>query len=75
MRSVTLGPVAEVLRSADPVALSFAGALLAESGIEHHVAGRHDSESALIGLQPRLVVPDDSAGAARRLLVDAGLLD
>ena len=64
----------EVLRSADPVALSYAAALLTESGIEHHVAGRHDSESAPVGMQPRLLVPDGSAAQARRVLVDAGLL-
>ncbi|WP_214401914.1 DUF2007 domain-containing protein [Pseudonocardia lacus] len=64
----------ELLRTADQVLLSFASALLAGSGIDHHVADRHDSDLAVGGMQPRLLVPDDRLDDARWLLVDAGLL-
>jgi Putative prokaryotic signal transducing protein len=68
-------PMIELLRSDDPVLLSFATSLLAEAGIAHHVADRHVS---LIGgsigdLLPRLLVDRERYDDAARLLADAGV--
>lgn len=65
----------ELLRSNDPVLLSFATSLLVERGIPHYVADGHMSllEGSLGILARRLIVPDDDIAKARAILKDAGL--
>lgn len=64
-----------ILRTSDPVLLSFVGALLADAGIEYLIADA--SMSALeggIGAFPRRVlVVDGHVAGARTLLCEAGL--
>ena len=64
-----------ILRTNDPVLLSFVEALLREAGIGHHVADAHISVlEGSIGVFPRRVlVPDDDAAQARDVLAEAGL--
>ena len=64
----------EVVRSNDPVRLSWLQALLAEQGIvavvfDHHTAVLEGSASAILR---RLMVSDDDFPQARRILIDAG---
>ena len=65
----------DILRTNDPVLLSFVGSLLREAGISHHVADAHISvlEGSIGAFPRRVMVGDDDAGAARRLLMEAGL--
>lgn len=67
----------ELLRSNDLVLISAVEALLDAAGIGHLVADAHISAlEGSIGILPRrLLVPDDDARQARRLLVDAGFGD
>lgn len=65
----------EILRTNDQVALSFAAALLTESNVHHHVADMHLSDGSVGEFQPRLLVADGQFELARRVLVDAGVLD
>lgn len=67
----------ELLRTNDPVLLSFAEAILTEGAIDHFVADRHMSalEGSLGFLQRRVLVAHDQIAQARRLLSDAGLAD
>lgn len=64
----------EVVRSNDPVRLSFLTALLAESGIEALMMDLHASiaEGSIGALERRLMVADADYARARRLLEDAG---
>ncbi|MCR9219005.1 MAG: DUF2007 domain-containing protein [Alphaproteobacteria bacterium] len=64
----------EVVRSNDPVRLSFLTALLAESGIEALMMDLHASiaEGSIGALERRLMVADEDYSRARRLLEDAG---
>ena len=66
----------ELLRSDDPVLLSFATSLLAEAGIAHHVADQHVSLiGGMIGdLTPRLLVDRDRCDEATQLLTEAGVI-
>lgn len=64
----------EVHRANDPVEISFVRAVLQEAGIDCFVAD--DQTSSLYGgslkqLRPRILVADDDAEEARRLLKDA----
>lgn len=65
----------ELLRSNDPVLLSFATSLLLDAGIEHSVADQHMSViEGLIGALPsRLMVAEGGYDDARTLLTDAGI--
>lgn len=65
----------ELLRSNDPVLLSFASALLKEAGIEFIVLDTNMSVmEGSIGILPRrLLVEDDFIDKARNLLTDAGV--
>jgi Putative prokaryotic signal transducing protein len=65
----------EVLRSNDPVVISFAQAVLQEVGIASFVADQHMSVvEGSIGIFPRrLLVHAQSWQAARHELADAGL--
>ncbi|MSP67145.1 MAG: DUF2007 domain-containing protein [Alphaproteobacteria bacterium] len=67
----------ELLRTNNPVRLSFLVALLADSGIEGIVLDMHTSvlEGSISALPRRLMVHDEDAGPARRLLAAAGELD
>ena len=65
----------ELLRSNDPVLLSFAVALLKDAGIEALVLDQHMSvmEGSIGVLARRLMVADGDAGQARLRLKDAGV--
>ena len=64
-----------ILRTNDPVLLSFVEALLREAGIGHHVADAHISvlEGSIGAFPRRVLVVDEEVEAARRLLTEAGL--
>ena len=64
----------ELLRTRDPVRLSFLLALLADAGIEAIVLDAHVSavEAGLPGFPRRLAVADDDWSRARRVLAEAG---
>lgn len=65
----------EILRTNDLVAISWAQALLKDSDIVCAVLDQHTSvlEGSVLAIQRRLLVDDEDAPAARRLLTDAGL--
>ncbi len=65
----------EVLRSNDPVVISFAQAVLRNAGIDNFVADTHiSSAEGSIGAFPRrLQVAADDWPQARRVLAEAGL--
>ena len=65
----------ELMRSNDPVVISFVDALLNESGIVHSIADQHMSVlDGSIGVLPRRVlVAGDDLAQAQRILRDAGL--
>jgi hypothetical protein len=69
--------VIELLRSNNPVVLSFAEALLKEAGIVHALVDLHMSVAeGSIGILPRrLLVDRDDAEEARRILTAAGLAE
>ena len=64
----------ELLRSNDPVLLSFATALLADARIDAVVLDGHTSvlEGSIGAIPRRLMVPDEDHARARRLLAEAG---
>jgi Putative prokaryotic signal transducing protein len=64
----------EVLRSNDPVRLSWLVALLADAGIAAVLFDTHMSivEGSIGALPRRLMVEDDDHGRALRILRDAG---
>ncbi|MBI2256727.1 MAG: DUF2007 domain-containing protein [Proteobacteria bacterium] len=66
----------ELLRSQDPVRLSFLTALLADAGIESLILDTHSSimQGSLDILPQRLVVAEDDLDRARRVLTEAGEL-
>lgn len=63
----------ELLRSNDLVRLSWAQAMLQDAGIPFVLLDQHMSsvEGGISALQRRLLVPDEDAQAARRVLVEA----
>lgn len=65
----------ELLRTNNPVTISFAESLLSEQGIVHFVADTHMSiVEGGIGILPRRIMVDgDKILQARRLMQDAGL--
>lgn len=65
----------ELLRTNDLVLISFVEALLRDAGIDAWVADQNMSivEGSLGVLPRRVMVPADRVGAARKLLVDAGI--
>ncbi|MEM6666148.1 MAG: DUF2007 domain-containing protein [Pseudomonadota bacterium] len=65
-----------VLTTNDPVALSFADALLRDAGIETLLADQHTSmmEGSLGILPRRLMVPADRSAQALRILKDADMI-
>lgn len=64
----------ELLRTGDPVRLSFLLALLADAGIEALVLDGYVSavEAGLSGFPRRLAVAEDDWSRAHRVLVEAG---
>lgn len=64
----------ELLRTNDVVRLSWLVALLADHGIEAIVLDSHTStiEGSIGAIPRRLMVSEDQAWRARRLLADAG---
>ena len=67
----------EVLRTNDPVLLSFAQSVLKDAGIEALIFDTHTSavEGTISAIQRRLMVIDDDAEKARRILKDAELTE
>ena len=67
------GSMKELLRSNDPVRLSWAEALLAAAGIESVIADRHTSiiEGSIGAIPRRILVADEDLARARRLLAEA----
>lgn len=67
----------ELIRANDPVLMSYAQSLLKDAGIHCFVADQGMSilEGSLGMLPRRLLVDDDDADRARRILTDAGLAD
>jgi Putative prokaryotic signal transducing protein len=65
----------ELLRSNDPVLMSFVTSLLRDAGIEHSVADTHMSviDGSIGALTGRVLVARDQHDEAQRLLVDAGV--
>ena len=65
----------ELLRSNDPVLLSFAEALLRDAGIHAVLLDGHTSvlEGSINAIQRRLMVSRDDAATARQLLREAEL--
>jgi hypothetical protein len=66
----------ELVRSQDPVRLSFLTALLADAGIDSLILDTHSSimQGSLGILPQRLVVAEDDLERARRVLIEAGEL-
>jgi hypothetical protein len=62
----------EVLKTNDPVKLSYAIALLKDSGLHPQVLDRFMSamEGSVSAIQRRLLVPDNEADKAKKLLAD-----
>lgn len=67
----------ELIRANDPVLLSYAESLLRDAGFAPFVADGHMSvlEGSIGAIPRRLLIPDDEAAGARRLLREAGLGD
>lgn len=65
----------ELLRSNDPVLISFAASLLADAEIPHSVADSHMSaiEGSINAITNRILVEDGRLEDARGLLADAGV--
>lgn len=65
----------ELLRTSNPVLVSFVEALLRDAGIAYHVADVNTSViEGSIGIFPRRVlVEEDAVYRARKLMIDAGL--
>jgi Putative prokaryotic signal transducing protein len=65
----------EILRTNDPVRISYASALLKDAGIVFEVFDAHTSnlEGSVLAIQRRLVVLDEDVEEARHILMDAGL--
>lgn len=65
----------ELLRSNDPVLISFAASLLEDAKITHTVADSHMSviDGSINAVTNRVLVAEDQYEAARELLADAGV--
>ena len=65
----------ELVRSNDPVLISFATSVLAEAGIEHSVTDNHMSviDGSIGAITNRIMVVPERLEEARRLLTDAGV--
>ncbi|KAA0699680.1 DUF2007 domain-containing protein [Neorhizobium sp. P12A] len=67
----------ELIRTNDPVLLSYAESLMKDAGIHCFIADQAMSilEGSLGMLPRRFMVEEDRATQARRILIDAGLGD
>ncbi len=67
----------ELVRTNDPVVISYIEALLRDADIAHFVADQNMSilEGSIGVLPRRVMVTEDDAQRARRLLMDAGFGD
>jgi len=78
-RDASLPPLAmiELVRTNDPVVISFIEALLRDAGIIFFVADQNMSmtEGSLGILQRRVMVEEDRLDEARTLLAEAGVAD
>lgn len=65
----------ELLRTSDPVLVSFVDALLKEAGFTYHVADVNTSavEGSIAIFPRRVLIMDEHESKARALLADAGL--
>jgi hypothetical protein len=65
----------ELLRSNDPVLISFATSLLADAEIAHSVADSHMStiDGSINAVTNRIMVAEDRLSDAQGLLADAGV--
>lgn len=65
----------ELLRSNDPVLISFAASLLEDAAIEHSVADSHMSviDGSINAVTNRVFVAEARYAEARELLTDAGV--
>jgi hypothetical protein len=65
----------ELLRTNDPVLMSYADALLKEAGIDHAIVDQNMSviEGSLGILPRRMLVARDRLENARRVMIEAGL--
>jgi Putative prokaryotic signal transducing protein len=65
----------EVLRSNDPVLISFAASVLRDAGIEHAVADSHMAviDGSINAVTNRILVAEDRRADARELLTEAGV--
>jgi hypothetical protein len=66
----------ELLRSNDPVLISFTASLLEDAKITHSVADQNMSviDGSIGAVQRRVLVAEDQYDAARELLADAGVV-
>ena len=67
--------MAELVRTNDPGIISVVEGLLSGVGIPYEVTDRNMSiiEGSISALQIRILVPDEEAERARKLLIDADL--
>jgi hypothetical protein len=67
----------ELVRTNDPVVISFIEALLRDAGIVHFVADQNMSiaEGSIGILAKRIMVDGERLEEARKILVDAGIAD
>jgi hypothetical protein len=67
--------MAELLRSNDPVLISFATSLLEDAKIEHSVLDSHMSviDGSINAVTNRILVADARLAEARSILADAGV--
>jgi hypothetical protein len=67
----------EIVRTNDPVLISFVEALMRDAGIDFMVADQNMSilEGSIGVLPRRVLVAEDAAAQARRILIDAGIAD
>jgi hypothetical protein len=65
----------ELLRTNDPVLLSFLAALLGDAGVESVILDQHTSvlEGSIGAIPRRVMVPVEDLGRARQLLAEAGI--
>lgn len=68
-------PMVEIIRTNDVVTIGFVQSLLEQADIPVLVADGHMSvmEGSIGAFPRRLLVPEDHAAQARRLIADAGL--
>jgi Putative prokaryotic signal transducing protein len=65
----------ELIRSNDPVLISFVTSILTDAGIEHSTTDAQMSviDGSINAIENRILVAEDQQVEARRLLTDAGV--